>query len=354
MARSRFPFGKALMAGANLLSNPAGAIASVFSKKKAKARRLKPGRTVASAGLVRRYYKGRRTGGHVTNDGQGNEKMSIVHGRQHAKLSRSLEAKIRDALNPMNVYIAQTTLNQNSILLGQNQWSSWMLGDCNDIDQLVSKLSGNAGLADGTAGKLHIANAHMELFLTNQSTNVLNLRLYEVIARKDLPVDLTSVLSVVQNGFTKGAVNQADYHTLGATLFQNPEFCSYFKIIKVRNIQIGSGRVMKLTLENNYDKIINPMIYNTVDNLTEARYTRGFILQAYGGMVGAPAGVDDGKGTTGFVNFDALQIRRYHFNQPWSGSKVTYLDDTVPKTIPGGLGQLMNPSTQQAEYQQNA
>ena len=65
--------GKGLVAAAKLLSNPVGAVASVFRKKKG----LKRGPTAASAGLVRRRYKG-RAGKRVkiVNDGQGNVRLA--------------------------------------------------------------------------------------------------------------------------------------------------------------------------------------------------------------------------------------------------------------------------------------
>lgn len=351
---------KILQSAVNIASNPIGAVGSIFSKKK----KLKAGKTPASAGLVRRFYKNKSTQpkGKVKarGDGQGNQIMSVNHGKQHAKLNKYLETKIRDALNPMSSYIIQGTEQNNSTLLGQSTWSVWELGATNDIDNLLDKANFNRG----SAGKIHIANASMELEITNQSTNLLNMKVYEYVARKDLPSKMggnptiydydTEI--VVQNGWSSRPAGQyqADQHTIGATLYDNPLFTAYYKIVRVKNYVVGSGRTLKLSLNNNKDKYINPLTYFNVDTETEANYTRGFVFQCYGSMVGAPAPSDDGQTTTGSVGYDVFFRRKYHFNQPNPVSGSVFLTDNVPKTVAGGLPVLMNPATQATEYQNTA
>lgn len=321
----------------------------LFKKKATKAKRTN--RPITRKKVTRRKYRAVKARG----DGQGNQIMSVSHGRQHKKLNKNLEVKIRDALNPMDTYIIQGTEQNNSILLGQSTWSAWELGSTEDIDQLLDK----AGFNRGSAGKVHIANASMELEVTNQSTNVLNMRVYEYVARKDLPSNIGAIPNisteyVVENGWGFRTTAQADQHTLGTTLFDNPLFTAYFKIVRTKNYMLGSGRTLKLNMNCNKDKYVNPITYYNVDNETEAGWTRGFIFQCYGSMVGAPAPSDNGTTTTGSVGYDVFFRRKYHFNQPQPISGSVYLTDTVPKSVPGGLPYLMNPSTQSGQYQNTA
>ena len=331
------------------VSNPVGTLVNMLTKSKKKVKVSAPRRGKS----VNRNYKKAKP----RSDGQGNQIMSVSYGRQHKKLNKSLESKIRDSLNPMDTYIIQGTEQNNSVLLGQSTWSAWELGATEDIDALLDK----AGFNRGSAGKVHIANASMELEITNQSTNVLNMKVYEYIARKDLPSQIGVITGVsteycVENGwgFRPAGKAQADQHTLGATLFDNPLFTAYFKIVRVKNVMLGSGRTFKMSMNSNKDKYINPITYYNIDTETEAGWTRGFVFQCYGSMVGAPAPSDDGKTTTGSVGYDVFYRRKYHFNQPDPISGAVYLTDNVPKTVAGGLPYLMNPSTQSGQYQNTA
>lgn len=289
-------------------------------------------------------------------DGQGNQIVSVSHGRKHSKLSKSMEIKVRDALNPMDTYIIQGTEQNNSLLLGKCTYSVWELGSSNDIDLLLDK----AGIARGNGGRVRISNCSMELEVTNQSNNVLNLKVYEYVARKDLPSDINglsvSTEWIVENGFGFRPVGkgEADQHTLGATLYDNPLFCAYNKIVRVRNYMLGSGKTMKMSLNNDNDKYINPITYFNVDTETETRFTRGFVFQAYGSMVGAPPSVDDGKTTTGTTGYDVFYRMKYHYNQPDPATGEVFVTDNVPKTVPGGLPVSMNPATQTAQFQNTA
>lgn len=330
------------------VSNPVGTLVNMLTKSKKKAKVSAPRRGKS----VNRKYKRVKARG----DGQGNQIISVAHGRQHRKLNKNLEVKIRDALNPMDTYIIQGTEQNNSLLLGQCTWSVWELGSCDDIDKLLDK----AGIARGNGGKLKIANSSMELEITNQSTNVLNLKIYEYVARRDLPSEIGSTAFSTELAVTSGFGNrpvgkgQADQHTLGATLFDNPFFTAYNRIVRVKNYVLGSGRTLKMNMTNNKDKWINPMTYFDIDTETETNYTRGFVFQCYGSMVGAPAPSDDGQTTTGNVGYDVFFRRKYHFNQPTPASGAVYLTDNVPKTIAGGLPYAMNPSTQSGQYQNTA
>lgn len=347
---------------AKILTNPRTAVRTAFGLK------TKPRLNAKYAGaLVRRYYKKgikavpvQRT--KVVNDGQGNQRMAINHGKQHKRLNKNLENKIRDALNPMSSQLIQRSGNVTTNTHGQGNFTVFELGNADDIDKVITSAAANStGVSKEYNGKLHIANCKMDVMITNQASNLIHFRLYEYIYRNDPPETMepypgagatisADTQNIVTYGFNYNAGSAVPPYVqtanqIGTTLFSNPYFCSYCKIIKVRNIQLGAGRSLKLTLLNNKDKVINPLVYYNSDSAAESGYTRGYVLQAMGSLLGGSGG--DETVTTGLVSYDWVSIRKYQFNQPYDGKGHSYVDNTVP-TIFSGSSSYMNPASQQA------
>lgn len=332
--------GKNIVAAAKLLSNPVAAVASVFRKKKT----LRRGRTAASAGLVRRKYKGRASARpKLSNDGNGNIKMAKRIGRQPRRLNKSLEAKIRDVLNPANHHVIQQTGNVN-ISNGKCTYTHFEMMNAEDIDEVIAQ-AGNSGIATAYSNaKLNIQNAHLQLSLRNQTTNLVYLTVYEYICRRSVPDKMETVpgsgvevdgntKDAIEYGFNYQQVHQIDYNTLGGTLFQNPFFCTYYKITKVRKVMLGAGKCLALSLSNLKPRVINPLIYNNTDGDVEAGLTRGFVIQASGSLVGSEG--HSSVATTGFVNFDWFCSRKYAWNQPyWAQGKNTYASNVPQPEAP--------------------
>jgi hypothetical protein len=331
--------GKTIVAAAKLLSNPVGAVASVFRKKKA----LKRGPTAASAGMVRRKYKKRSSApvrSKVVNDGAGNVRMSKAIGYQPKPLARSLESKIRDMLNPANHHLIEQSGNVH-VGVGETVYTHFEMMNAEDIDQVIAQSSATAGASQKYNGKVNIQNAKLQLMLRNQTTNLVTLRVYEYICRRDVPDKITvsptnpaevdgTTQSIIEQGFNYQSVSAIVRETIGGTLFQNPMFCTYYKILKVKNIQLGAGKCFNLSLSSLKAKTINPLVYNATDGDVLAGLTRGFVIQAQGSLVG-PSGDDMyGQPTTGFVNFDWFCSRKYAYNQPWTGVARNTFSSNLP------------------------
>lgn len=348
--------GKALVAAAKLLSNPVGAVASVFRKKG-----LKRGPTAASAGLVRRRYKKRSTGfvrSKQVNDGQGNVRIAKSIGHQPRRLKHSLETKIRDMLNPANHHLVQESGNVN-IQNSKSVYAHYEMMNAGDVDDVILQ-SGNSGSENKYNGKLNIQNARLQLTIRNQTTNLLNFRIYEYICRRDVPdkvetfpgsgVELDGTTqNIITVGFQYQKVHQIDSTSVGGTLFQNPMFCTYYKITKVRSVQLGAGKCMNLDMSMLRSRIINPLVYNASDGDVLAGLTRGFVIQASGSLVG-PEG--HGTPTTGFVNYDWFCSRKYAYNQPY----FSLAKNTITTTLPDPISPQyhINEYTGQAQVQADA
>lgn len=352
--------GKALVQAAKLLSNPVGAVASVFSKKKA----LRRGPTAASAGMVRRYYKKRTTKLRpvISNDGNGNIKMAKKIGYQPRRLNKVLESKIRDILNPANHHVLQQTGNVN-IPNGRCVYTHFEMMNAEDIDEVIAQ-SGPSGQANYTSGKLNIQNAKLQVHLRNQTTNLVYLTIYEYICRRDVPDKIQAypgsvaevdgnTEQVIRYGYNyqqvavPGAVSA---ESLGGTLYQNPMFCSYYKIVRVRKVMLGAGKNMSLTLSNLRPRVINPLVYNATDGDVLAGLTRGFAIQASGALVSSEG--HSSQVTTGFVNFDWFCSRKYAWNQPYWGNSKNTLASSVPQ--PEAPQYHINEFTGQSQIQQES
>jgi len=326
--------GKALVAAAKLLSNPVGAVASVFRKKKG----LKRGPTAASAGMVRRRYKGRSAAGRVkqVNDGQGNLRISKAIGRQPSKLSRNMESKIRDMLQPANHHVIENSGNV-SIGNGRTVYTHFEMMNATDIDDVIAQSS---TVANKYNGKLNIQNASMHVMLRNQTTNLMTFRIYQTVCRRDLPdkietapgsgveVDATTQ-AVIDYGFQYQQTHAIQNSSIGGTLFQNPLFCSYYKIQKVQTVQLGAGKCLNLSLSNLKARTINPLVYNASDGDVLAGLTRTLVVQCIGSLVGSEG--HSSSATTGFVNFDYMVSRKYAYNQPYWGQAKNTLSTNVPQ-----------------------
>lgn len=329
-------FRKGVMAAAKLLTNPVGAVASVFRKKKG----LKRGPTAASAGLVRRRYKGRAAKRPViTNDGNGNIKMAKKIGRQPRPLGRAMESKIRDMLNPTNHHVIQQTGNVN-VSNGKCVYTHFEMMNAEDIDEVIAQM-GYSGFTGYANGKCNIQNSHLQLNLRNQTTNLVYLTVYEYICRRSVPDKIQdnptapsveidgNTGNVIDYGFNYQQVHNITNQSLGGTLFQNPLFCVYYKITKVRKLMLGAGKCLSLTLSNLKSRVINQLIYNQTDGDVEAGLTRGFVIQASGSLVGSEG--HSSVATTGFVNFDWFCSRKYAWNQPYLAQGKNTFATNVPQ-----------------------
>lgn len=266
----------------------------------------------------------------VANDGQGNERLSATHGRRHKPLKRSMEHKIREALVPENTSLFESTQRMTTGR-GRSSYTVFEVGTPADIDSCRANADGMIpapGLDSAKNGKLHLKDCSMKLTMTNASSGLAYLRIYEYVSRKPMPSSLTGINDVVQNGFGDNYTSQITNASLGGTLFANPRFCVYNKIVKVRTVQLGCGRSFEYNLSNKKSKVFNPIYDNAFYNLSHAGYTRGVVVQLFCQPVnytnsGDIITSDDGK-------VDVIQLKKYHWSVlvfPMSG---TFITTTVP------------------------
>lgn len=289
---------------------------SLARSKKAK------GAVSRTSRVSKRAYKGKQPGTgrkkagrqSVKNDGQGNERLGTKHGRSLRPLKRSLEYKIREALVPENTTLTQQA-SRMSASRGTSKYTAYEIGTCVDIDNCRGQADAilpSPGLDAGKNGKLHMKSCTMKMTMTNASSGLAYMRIYEYVARRPLPAGLNGVDNVLQNGFADNFTSQITQTSYGGTLFNNPTFCIYYKIVKVRTVQLGCGRSFEYNLTNQKSKVFNPIYDNATFNLSHAGYTRGIIVQVFG----QPVSYTDAGDviTSDDVKVEVIQQRRYKWS----------------------------------------
>lgn len=250
----------------------------------------------------------------VKNDGQGNEKLGSSYGRMAHKISPKLESKIRQALTPMNTSVVQQS-SRMVATRGGCSYTAYEIGNPYDIDNCRANADTLSGvdINSGKNAKFWVKDCNMKMTMTNASSGLVYLRIYEYVARKSMPSTLSGIGTVVSGGFGDNNTSNIDSTSYGGTLFNNPRFCVYNKIVRVRTVQLGCGRSFDYSLAIKKARTFNPIYDNANNNLSHPGYTRGIVVQvfgqpvSYGSLVGDAITSDDCK-------VEVIQQRRYHWS----------------------------------------
>jgi len=328
--------------------NPLGDITSLFWKNKMskKGIKMKPGRTKKMAKLLREVRKSHKKaygtkayrpkksshGGATYGDGGGNERMSFSHGKRVGKLGSALEHKVRVALNPLNTYVQQanTQIVQSQ---GLCTYQVFEMGTTSDLFSLNASPigAGYNGIVNSKNGRVYIDSMDQTITLTNADSATVNMRIYEFMYRRDLPVSYSNTQAIVQSGFTAQSSTSAPitYTNQAGTLFMNSLFTAYCKISKVRVVELAGGKTLVLSQSHKTGKRLNPVIEDVSNTWSIPHYTRGFVIQAWGQVVNGTA-LQSGVCSTARVKVDCIVDRRYIFNQPFSAVGNTYYVSDLP------------------------
>lgn len=232
----------------------------------------------------RKKSRGRGRKGHkrsrLRSDGISSQMLSASHGRAPKRVPGRRIAAIRKALSPVSTVALQSFNQQFSSVVNASSYLGYQIGSSADIAQCISN---SASVTAGLNGKLLIDSADMTIVLSNQETLACNVRIYEYICRRDTPAAIGDIPTILANGWgDEVSYTGITYSSIAGTLFNNPLFCSYNKILNVRTAIIPSGKDLKLTLSQKAPKWVNPLTFNSADIWAHGKYTRGFVVQAWG------------------------------------------------------------------------
>lgn len=194
----------------------------------------------------------------------------------HFKWSNVDKWDLNDSTNTVanQVYIASQQLSAqagsasaSTIPLGlMDQCITGMiLGGFSGVDETGANFLSRRAIVSSYKTRMTIQNIHSgPVMLTH----------YRCVARQDISASLSSESSlklIVENGFADatsalvgGAVRTSPMTstTWGATLFQNPRFCRWFKIVKVKKYTILPARMIKIGYSMKKYRMIDQATHN--------------------------------------------------------------------------------------------
>jgi len=242
-------------------------------------------------------------------------KYSTV-GKWQAPISQNFVQRLQRASAPHTMVNLIKGQNEKA-LTGVKWWSMEMAG-VDDITHCFNKLAITENIAGALENTRAIVNrCTQEITLVNQSAGRVNIKVYEYLAKNNLPHTYGSTYQVVggnqgnsASGWTQNSTHEQDYESVNGNLYNNPVFTTYYKIIKTFDISLAPGKTYKLKQACNYSRTLNRLIWDTDLAVTEGNFTRGYVFRA----VGTPmTGNGDNLGTIGLhpVFINVLQERVY-------------------------------------------
>lgn len=284
----------------------------------------------------------------VRNDGEGNKAVAFKYGKKVKPLKYNMEQKIRSTLTPIDTLVRQSvgidgvdapynapwTLQDH---FATGQYRVFEIGNVEDIDKIITRSLNEDVTRDL---QTYIKDYSMQIKLVNQMNTVVNIRTYEYVARNSLPNGTYGATQVLaHDGFLREDPHEISSDSIGGTLFQNSAFCTYNKIVKVRNITLAPGKEYVVTLKHNKGYKVNSLLL--ADNITRQRYTRGVVLQYMGSPCNGPRtheGDEQAMKLPGVSQFKVVWsfFKRFHFMNISSNKGSTYLEDLIPY-LTGGV-----------------
>lgn len=287
----------------------------------------------------------------IANDGAGNQRMSLSHGRSPSKLSSVKENQIRKTLTPVDVASFVYT-GSSQTAYGQCEYTceNSEVGTVFDIDAIMinARANNDSDVKSGEAGSFFMNAYDMELKIVNATNSVCNLRVYEVMARRDIPSAVGSLTNLCSVGWTDQKTSVGvpiSKNWLGGSLYQNVGLTPFYKIIKDKRLTLAPGKELRLTLSHRTPKVINPVVVDTANISAIGGYTKGFVIQHWGQPMGdspAPPGVQTISTSVSKILWTVSKKYKYQEQYDNAGNtfELTSPIPTVYPTTPSVINQL--------------
>lgn len=181
---------------------------------------------------------------------------------------------------PLQIYTAKhvSTETSNLNLLGQYAVGLFttQYGPSPDLENICT----DAGISIGTStdyGKhLYIKNACLDVEIVNAGTDDCIIDVYEMILRRDTnsAVDLTTLWQTLYAEF--GTISAASYNDPANSIFQNPQFCQFFRVKSKREVLIPPSGIVTMQMRDGKDRMIQAEkvfnMYTGIPGLTRFYY----------------------------------------------------------------------------------
>lgn len=185
-----------------------------------------------------------------------NEKIGFKHGKS-MKVSPAFLNKVKIASSNLNSSIFKAVANITQTKGLGIYFGSTMTYDNGSIYAIFNNIGGGGAGTNATT-KYTIESLTQSTLLTNNDNAAVNVRVYECVARYDIPsvAAQDTPLESLTLGFTAAAYTNGATDS-GSTAFQSPAFTSRYKILNVKMVKFQPGETKTFTLSEQSPVLIN-------------------------------------------------------------------------------------------------
>lgn len=210
-----------------------------------------------------------------------------------------LGGKVLKQLQPLRVMNQATSSRVEGAIGAQAVYADKYL-TVGQIQDLFAQLTSGGS----STQRIYVKKVTADFLISNATSSNTFVRIYELVARRDFSITTNSsgALSSSAIWTPEGAFDQGLYDVsastsnsataLGNTPFQSKLFTQLWKVNKVYNIELGSGRSHKHTVAYDINQFIDESILGTVGarrNQILRGITRATMIITYGGPVNSDA-----------------------------------------------------------------
>jgi hypothetical protein len=164
--------------------------------------------------------------------------------------------------------------------------------------------------------KIVIEASSIVIYMTNNGTNPIALDMYDMTPRRDMPKANTatdnSPMALWEQGlyFAGAPAGSSPQNVVGASPFQSPLFCQFWKVLKVSKVQIPQGCTHEHRVHWDVNRSVNQSL-----TLSNDYYFKDMTYLCMAVLKGFP--VDDGLFgvSTAPASFDAVNCRKSNWTQ---------------------------------------
>ena len=289
----------------------------------------------------------------IRNDGAGNQRLSVSHGRSASRLSQRSESAIRSSLTPVDT-ASMVYTGTSTTAYGQCEYTceNSEVGTAADINAVMANAKNNndSEVKPGVDGKFFMNSFDMELKIINACNSVTNIRIYEVLARRDIPIAVGDLQALCSTGWTDQAPSigtPISKNWLGGSLYQNVGLTPFYKIIKDTRLTLAPGKELRLNLSHKTPKTMNPVVVDALNVTAIGGYTKGFVVQHWGQPIGdTPANPINQTISTSVSKILWTVTKKYKYQEQYDNAGNTFeLTAPIPTVFPAPPTVLVNQLT---------
>lgn len=210
------------------------------------------------------------------------------------------------AMQPLQIYTKEGTEN---VTASANQGTQWgrICGGTNvsnndELWQIFRRCYNLAAIADAIPYKIYVKSICLDIQVTNTGSFPIVLDIYTLMYRQDFVTNSkvqdqwVAALGEVAAPAGGGSITSSK---TALTVFDAPNFCSYWKVLSKREYIIGSNNLITLQMRIPVNKHIEGKVLQSSPQAL-VKYSRAFLMTAHG--------CPSNRGTLGASQFDPISF----------------------------------------------